>query len=124
MNTWLAIVSTLFLCYFIALDAVYAVLFAISFYESGVHMRRLALGDDDLVLQSPLTPPVSIILPAFNEEACIVNSVDALRLLEYSAFEIVVVDDGSTDAMLARLDEAYDLVPSRTPCACSCLASR
>lgn len=115
MNTWLAVVSALFLCYFIVLDAVYAVLFAISFYQSGVHMRRLALGGDDIVLQSPLTPPVSIILPAFNEEACIVNSVDALRLLEYSAFEIVVVDDGSTDAMLARLDEAYDLVPSRTP---------
>ena len=84
MNAWLAVVSTFFLCYFIALDAVYATLFAISFYQSGVHMRRLALGGDDVVLQSPLTPPISIILPAFNEEACIVDSVDALRLLEYS----------------------------------------
>ena len=115
MNSWLAVVSTLFLCYFILLDAVYALLFAISFYQSGVHMRRLALGGGDIVLQSPLTPPVSIVLPAFNEEACIVNSVDALRLLEYGVLEIVVVDDGSTDSMLARLDEAYDLVPSRTP---------
>lgn len=115
MNSWLAVVSSLFLCYFIAIDAVYAALFAISFYASGVHMRRLALGGDDVVLQSPLTPPISIILPAFNEEACIVASVDALRLLEYGELEIVVVDDGSTDAMLARLTEAYDLVPSQTP---------
>ena len=60
-------------------------------------MRRLALGGDDIVLQSPLTPPMSIILPAFNEEACIVESVDALRLIEYGELEIVVVDDGSTD---------------------------
>ena len=59
--------------------------------------------------------PISIILPAFNEEACIVDSVDALRLLEYGELEIVVVDDGSTDGMLARLTEAYDLVRSRTP---------
>ena len=115
MNTWLDVVGTLFLCYFILLDGVYAVLFAISFYQSGVHMRRLALGGDDIVLRSPLTPPVSIILPAFNEEACIVDSVDALRLLEYGTLEIIVVDDGSTDSMLARLDEAHDLVPSRAP---------
>ncbi len=115
MNSWLAVASTAFLCYFIALDAVYAALFALSFYESGRHMRRLALGGDDVVLQSPLTPPMSIILPAFNEEACIVESVDALRLIEYGELEIVVVDDGSTDGMLARLTEAYDLVPSQTP---------
>ena len=115
MSTWVVVVSTFFLCYFILLDIVYAALFAISFYQSGVHMRRLALGGDDIVLRSPLTPPISIILPAFNEEACIVNSVDALRLLEYSEFEIVVVDDGSTDAMLTRLSKAYDLVRSRAP---------
>jgi cellulose synthase/poly-beta-1,6-N-acetylglucosamine synthase-like glycosyltransferase len=115
MSAWMAVVSAFFLAYFIALDIVYATLFAVSFYQSGVHMRRLALGGDDVVLQSPMTPPISIILPAFNEEACIVNSVDALRLLEYGDFEIVVVDDGSTDAMLERLTEAYDLVPSRIP---------
>lgn len=107
--------SGFFLAYFIALNLVYAALFAISFYQSGAHMRRVALGGDDVVLQSPLTPPMSIILPAFNEEACIVASVDAARLLEYTELEIVVVDDGSTDATLARLIEAYDLVRSRVP---------
>lgn len=115
MSSWLAAVSGLFLCYFIALDVVYATLFAISFYSSGAHMRRLMLGGDDVVLQSPLTPPVSVVLPSFNEAACIVNSVDALRLLEYGRLEIVVVDDGSTDDTLARLAEAYDLVPSEAP---------
>jgi cellulose synthase/poly-beta-1,6-N-acetylglucosamine synthase-like glycosyltransferase len=115
MTTWLVVVSGLFLAYFVVLNVIYATLFAVSFYESGVHMRRLALGGDDIVLQSPLTPPMSIILPAFNEEACIVASVDALRLIEYGEFEIIVVDDGSTDGMLARLDEAYGLVPSHAP---------
>lgn len=115
MNSLLAVVSGFFLAYFIALDLVYAVLFAISFYQSGVHLRRLALGGDEIVLQSPLTPPMSIILPAYNEEACIVGSVDAARLLEYGELEIVVVDDGSTDATVARLVEAYDLVPTHRP---------
>jgi cellulose synthase/poly-beta-1,6-N-acetylglucosamine synthase-like glycosyltransferase len=115
VTSWLAVVSAAFLCYFIVLDAIYATLFAVSFFESGRHMRRLALGGDDIVLHSPLTPPMSIIVPAFNEEACIVESVDALRLIEYGELEIVVVNDGSTDGMLARLTEAYDLVPSLTP---------
>lgn len=115
MSTVVTVVSSLFLAYFIALDLVYASLFAVSFYQSGVHMRRRALGGDDVVLRSPLTPPMSIVLPAYNEEACIVASVDAARLLEYPELEIVVVDDGSTDETLARLTEAYDLVRSRAP---------
>ena len=117
MSTVLLAVSSLFLAYFILLDIVYALLFAISFYESGVHMRRLALGGDDLVLQSPLTPPMSIILPAFNEEACIVASVDALRLVEYGELEIVVVDDGSTDGMLGTPDRGVRPGPLTGPTA-------
>ncbi len=67
MNSWLSAVSSFFPCYFTASDIAYTTLVAISFYQSGVHMRRLALGGDDIVLHSPLTPPISIILPAFNE---------------------------------------------------------
>jgi cellulose synthase/poly-beta-1,6-N-acetylglucosamine synthase-like glycosyltransferase len=115
VSTFVAVINTCFLCYFLALDVVYATLFAISFYESGRHVRRLALGADDIVLQSPLTPPISIVVAALNEEATIVASVDALRLLEYGEFEIVVVDDGSTDATLARLKGAYTLVRSTAP---------
>ena len=98
MSTVVTVVSSLFLAYFIALDLVYASLFAVSFYQSGVHMRRRALGGDDVVLRSPLTPPMSIVLPAYNEEACIVASVDAARLLEYpelgmeAVWKIEVVD--------------------------------
>ena len=109
------IVSTLFLCYFLALDAIYTALFATSFWESGRRMRRLGLESQETIIGSPFTPPISIIVPAFNEEAMIVDSVDALRLLEYSQFEIVVVDDGSTDGTLDRLVEAYGLVASTVP---------
>ena len=103
-----------FLVYFIPLDVVYALLF-MSFWESGEHMHRVTLGGYDLVFHSPLTPPMSIIVPAFNEEATIVASVDALRLVEYGEFEIIVVDDGSRDATLARLVERFDLEPVDRP---------
>jgi cellulose synthase/poly-beta-1,6-N-acetylglucosamine synthase-like glycosyltransferase len=51
-----------------------------------------------------------MIVPAHNEEAGIVTSVKALLSLRYPHHEIVVVDDGSSDATLSRLVEAFDLV--------------
>jgi cellulose synthase/poly-beta-1,6-N-acetylglucosamine synthase-like glycosyltransferase len=50
------------------------------------------------------------VVPAHNEEAGIVTSVKALLSLRYPRHEVVVVDDGSADATLARLVEAFDLV--------------
>ena len=42
-------------------------------------------------------PKVAIILPAFNEEKCIVASVRSALLQDYKRFQAVVVSDGSTD---------------------------
>lgn len=62
---------------------------------------------------SPLTPGISVILPAYNEETGVVASVRSLLAAHYPSFEIVVVNDGSNDGTLARLQEAFDLVPVR-----------
>ena len=48
------------------------------------------------------TKPVSIIVPAFNEEAGIVHSIRSLLSINYPTFEIVIVNDGSTDGTLDR----------------------
>ncbi|HSO01640.1 MAG TPA: glycosyltransferase family 2 protein, partial [Gaiellaceae bacterium] len=62
---------------------------------------------------SPLTPPISILLPAYNEEAGVVESITSLLNLRYPEFEIIVVNDGSKDGTIGRLREAFDLVPVR-----------
>ena len=64
-----------------------------------------------------LTPGVSVVVPAYNEEALIVPSVQALLALRYPQHEVVVVNDGSTDDTLRVLTEAFDLVavPSHHP---------
>jgi cellulose synthase/poly-beta-1,6-N-acetylglucosamine synthase-like glycosyltransferase len=77
------------------------------------HLRARRHSAVDEAFASPLTPPVSILLPAYNEEAGIVESVRSLLALRYPSFEIVIVDDGSTDRTVERLHEAFDLAPVR-----------
>jgi cellulose synthase/poly-beta-1,6-N-acetylglucosamine synthase-like glycosyltransferase len=62
------------------------------------------------MFRSPLTLPVSLIVPAYNEGAGIVAAVQAMTALRYPRYEIVVIDDGSTDDTFERLREQFDLV--------------
>jgi cellulose synthase/poly-beta-1,6-N-acetylglucosamine synthase-like glycosyltransferase len=54
--------------------------------------------------------PISIIVPAYNEEKNIVASVRSYLSLHHPVFEVIVVSDGSTDQSLEVLKEAYQLV--------------
>ena len=99
--------------YFIALNALYFVFTAIAWREVTHYRRAREFSGAEEAFASPLTPPISILLPAFNEEPGIVESVKSLLSLRYPEFEIVVVNDGSADATLGRLVDEFDLVPVR-----------
>jgi len=62
-----------------------------------------------------MTMPVSIIVPAYNEEATVVDNVRSMLALHYPNFEVIVVNDGSADATMAQLIEAFDLMPVHRP---------
>ena len=51
-------------------------------------------------------PFVSIVIPAYNEEASILRSLDALNRLDYPSFEVIVVNDGSTDFTFSVIESA------------------
>ena len=59
--------------------------------------------------------PISIIVPAYNEEVTVVETVKSLLALEYKLYEIIVVDDGSKDNTSQKLIEAFDMKPIRRP---------
>ena len=61
------------------------------------------------MLSSVTTPPVSLIVPAYNEGVGIADAVRSLAMLRYPKLEIVVVNDGSTDDTLAKLHAAFNL---------------
>lgn len=66
--------------------------------------------------------PVSIIVPAYNEEVTVVETVKSLLSLDYKLYEIVVVDDGSRDDTSKKLVEAFNMqlierpIPKRINC--------
>jgi cellulose synthase/poly-beta-1,6-N-acetylglucosamine synthase-like glycosyltransferase len=94
-------------------NTIYLVFTVIAWQSITDHLRARRHQATDEALASPLTPPISVLVPAYNEEAGVVESVRSLLGLRYPDHEVVVVNDGSTDGTLARLREAFDLVPVR-----------
>ncbi|MBS3848834.1 glycosyltransferase family 2 protein [Devosia sp. BSSL-BM10] len=60
---------------------------------------------------SEVAPPIALIVPAFNEQANVVESVRSLMALEYPNYEVLVVNDGSKDDTLQCLIDAFGLEP-------------
>ena len=63
---------------------------------------------DDVAI-SPLSPPVTIISPALNEEKSIINTAKTLMGLHYSNFEVIIVNDGSEDDTFKLLKKEFKL---------------
>ncbi len=97
------------LYYFLALNLTYLALFFVSLREVLKFVRRTFFSDYQQILASDLTWPITILVPAHNEERTIVETVRSLQMVNYGEFEIIVVNDGSTDRTLQRLIEAFEL---------------
>lgn len=96
--------------YFVAINTSYLVLLLLASVEFFRYLRWKPLVGPHDVVSSAFSPGVSIIVPAFNEEAGIVTSVGAMLSLRYPVFEVVVVVDGSRDGTFEALRRAFDLV--------------
>ncbi len=96
------------LAYLLSINLVYLALNVVSFLVLRRHKQREAFGQLSSRF-SNLEMPVSLLIPAYNEEATAVATVRSLLQLNYSHFEIVVINDGSSDQTLERLKAAFDL---------------
>jgi len=104
--------------YFVLLNSVYL---STSFFAFGA-LRKYAMRLKSLDLTDLITsggaPPITLIAPAYNEVLTCVESVRSLLTIEYPEYEILVVNDGSSDETLATLTRAFELEPaSRVPTA-------
>ncbi len=96
--------------YFILLNGGYLVLNMLSVVA--LHRRSQEDILDDLPqVYSSLEPPISLLVPAYNEEATIAASVRSMLQLSYAELEIIVINDGSKDDTLAVLQKEFALEP-------------
>lgn len=95
----------------------YAVVLVLSYIGIGVfsigetrdYMHENDFTDYRLLASSPHAPSVSILAPAYNEGATVIENVRSLLSLYYSNIEILIINDGSKDDSLQKLIDAYDL---------------
>jgi cellulose synthase/poly-beta-1,6-N-acetylglucosamine synthase-like glycosyltransferase len=91
--------------YFAVLNSALLALVVLAFaaFRSQQRRRATALEWQD----GGLSPGVSLLVPAHNEEVGIVTAVTSFLTLRYPRHEVVVVDDGSTDGTFSRLRDRW-----------------
>jgi cellulose synthase/poly-beta-1,6-N-acetylglucosamine synthase-like glycosyltransferase len=113
MRHWLDLSNHVLFVYYLLSNLIYLVLLITAIFRNTWHRHRLASLRLERLKISPFTPPITLIVPAHNEEMFIVDSVRALLALDYPSLELVVVNDGSHDNTLAELKRLFQLRPAR-----------
>ncbi len=98
------------LMFFFFVNSFYALLLILSFPAIARRFRELQIEDIYRLLQSDSLPPISVIIPVFNQYNIIVDSVKSILDLSYPSKEVIVVNDGSSDHTLDTLIEAFEFV--------------
>ncbi|MFA6439782.1 MAG: glycosyltransferase family 2 protein, partial [Bacteriovoracaceae bacterium] len=96
--------------FFIFVNVFYFSMYTISFGAILTYLRRHMFCDYRVIFQSELTPPVSILAPAYNESTTCIESVNSLLKLNYPTAEVVLVNDGSKDDTLNVIVKEFDMV--------------
>ncbi len=96
------------------LSLIYIAQLIISFIRVRKNDKARQSNDYGRYVSSENLLPISLLIPAYNEEENIVSNIRSLLKIDYPQFEIVVVNDGSTDHTHEKVVEAFGLYPIET----------
>jgi cellulose synthase/poly-beta-1,6-N-acetylglucosamine synthase-like glycosyltransferase len=90
--------------------------------QNGLYLVQLVLALQELSRNRPerrlgllwrryadLSPPISLLVPAYDEEKSIVDSLRSMLMLNYPNFEILAINDGSKDGTLQAVIDGFGL---------------
>jgi len=95
--------------YSIAVSASYLILLVCSLAALMQQAKYWRLKKNAFLFRSRILPGISIIAPAYQAEASIIESANSLLNLHYPNYEVIIVNDGSTDNTLQKLIQHFQL---------------
>src|SRR5467141_3290179 len=95
--------------YYLLSNLGYLVMLIIALKTSAAHLRHLESIPPHWIKESRLAPPITVLVPAHNEEKSICTAVRNLLDLDYPELEVIVINDGSADRTLEELREEFRL---------------
>lgn len=102
--TYGILIFSILLIVFYLLIAIYSTI------ETKEYLQKCSFIDYSTLAGSNEAPPLSILAPAYNEGATIIENVKSLLATHYGRFEVIVINDGSKDDTLQKLIPVYELV--------------
>jgi cellulose synthase/poly-beta-1,6-N-acetylglucosamine synthase-like glycosyltransferase len=96
--------------YFICVNSMYTIFTIISLKDIRGHLFTATRLELQNIFAGVYYKPLSIIVPAYNEEETILTTVKSLLGLKYPEFEVIVINDGSTDATMDKLIGEFRMV--------------
>jgi cellulose synthase/poly-beta-1,6-N-acetylglucosamine synthase-like glycosyltransferase len=109
MLRFLEISNDTFFVFYLVSNLINLALLIIAIYKNMIHRYRLEGIRLEGIQSSPFTPPISLLVPAHNEELCIVDNVRSLLRLDYPQLEVIVVNDASSDRTMEELRGSFEL---------------
>ena len=102
------IVSVAIFAFFLVYSVSTLFLIGLSLLEASV--IRVERGEAFVPPRRLRRPGITLVVPAYNEEPVVVASAQSFLASDYEPFEVVIVDDGSTDGTSATLARTFDLI--------------
>jgi biofilm PGA synthesis N-glycosyltransferase PgaC len=101
--------TLLIIVYSMSLVAGYIFIGIYSIGEIRNYLQRNSFTDYRVLAGSTQLPSMSILAPAYNEGANIIENVRSLLSIHYNNLEVIILNDGSKDDSLEKLINYYDL---------------
>jgi len=105
----LTIITHAVLWYFIISVVIYTIILFSAFPDVIYYFKRGKYARVHELLESQMLPPVTVIIPTYNEQDNIYDAVESVLNSNYKHLYIFIVSDGSTDKTFDILDRHYHL---------------
>lgn len=103
------------LVYIVLVNSIYFLQLTGAGFSLLSYIKSLRFSDYKRYIESENMIPISLLVPAYNESETIIDNVKNLLSLDFPQYEVIVINDGSTDNTLQLLMKEFDMISFAEP---------